>query len=87
MKFNFTQGLLHNLIKGALFICVIAIIVQFFPTESNFKYQFEKGKPWSYEFITASFDFPIYKNEKEISSERVELLKNYSPYFQIDTNL
>ena len=61
-----------------LFSSVIAIIIQLFPTENKFKYHFEVGKPWSYELITASFDFPIYKNELIVEKEKSELLKNYS---------
>ncbi|MDD2995990.1 MAG: HDIG domain-containing protein [Paludibacter sp.] len=66
---------------------MIAIIIQLFPTENKFKYHFEIGKPWSYELITASFDFPIYKNEETILKETSELLKNYAPYYVIDTTM
>lgn len=87
MKIKITQSKLQNLTKAGLFICVIALIVQLFPTENKFKYQFEIGKPWSYELITASFDFPIYKSEQQITKEREETLKNYTPYFQHDTSI
>ncbi|MCE5332649.1 MAG: HDIG domain-containing protein [Bacteroidales bacterium] len=86
MKLKITQNTLQDITKAGLFLCVIAIIAQLFPTENKFKYQFEVGKPWSYELITAAFDFPIYKNQQEVTAERDELLKNYIPYFQIDTN-
>lgn len=85
MKIKITQSQLQNITKTGLFLCVIALIVQLFPTENKFKYQFEIGKPWSYELITASFDFPIYKSEQQITKERDEILKNYTPYFQHDT--
>ena len=87
MKIKITQSQLQNITKTGLFLCVIALIVQLFPTENKFKYQFEIGKPWSYELITASFDFPIYKSEQQISKERDEILKNYTPYFQHDTTV
>ncbi|MEI8085801.1 MAG: HDIG domain-containing metalloprotein [Paludibacter sp.] len=86
MKINFTQSQLQNITKAVLFVCVIAVIVQLFPIESKFKYQFEVGKPWSYELITASFDFPIYKSEQQILKEQEEMLKDFTPYFQTDTN-
>jgi len=86
MKLKITQNTLQNITKAGLFLCVIAIIAQLFPSENKFKYQFEVGKPWSYELITAAFDFPIYKNQQEVTAERDKLLKNYIPYFQIDTN-
>lgn len=87
MKIKITQKHLDNFIKVGLIICVIAIIIQLFPTENKFKYHFEIGKPWSYELITASFDFPIYKNEETILKETSELLKNYAPYYVIDTTM
>jgi len=87
MKLKITQTHLQNLTKIGLFLCVIAIIVQLFPTKNKFKYQFEIGKPWSYELITASFDFPIYKSEHQITKEREEILKNFTPYFQLNTSV
>jgi len=87
MKLKITQKHLQIITTAGLFICVIAIIIQLFPTKNKFKYQFEVGKPWSYELITASFDFPIYKNEQEVSLEKAALLKDYSPYFKLDTNV
>jgi len=87
MKLKITQTHLQNLTKIGLFLCVIAIIVQLYPTKNKFKYQFEIGKPWSYELITASFDFPIYKSEQQITKEREEILKNFTPYFQLSTNV
>jgi len=85
MKLNITKNHLRNITKAGLFICVIAIISQLFPSESKFKYQFDVGKPWSYELVTASFDFPVYKSEREITKERTVLLLNYMPYFKLDT--
>lgn len=85
MKTKIAQSRWKNIIKLGLFVCVIGIIVQLFPTDNKFKYQFEIGKPWSYELITASFDFPIYKSEQQLSKEKSEILKNYTPYFKLDT--
>lgn len=86
MKIKITHSQLQNLTKLGLFLCVIVLILQLFPTENKFKYQFEIGKPWSYELITASFDFPIYKSDQQIVAEREEILKDYTPYFQLDTS-
>jgi cyclic-di-AMP phosphodiesterase PgpH len=85
MSLKINKNNLDFITRIGLFLCVIAIIVQFFPRENSFKYQFEVGKPWSYELITASFDFPIYKNDFQIKTERNEILKNYIPYFKVDT--
>lgn len=87
MKVRITPENLQHIIKVILFSSVIAIIIQLFPTENKFKYHFEVGKPWSYELITASFDFPIYKNELIVEKEKSELLKNYIPYYKLDTTV
>lgn len=85
MKLKINQNTLQIITRIALILCLIAIIVQLFPHVNSFKYQFEVGKPWSYELITASFDFPIYKNDAEINEEKEQLLKSYIPYFKLDT--
>ena len=58
-----------------------------YPSEDKFKYQFEIGKPWTYELITASFDFPIYKSDKQIAKEKEDILKDYTPYYKLDTTV
>lgn len=75
------------LIKAALFISLVAIIVQLFPTETKFKYHFEVGKPWNYELVTAAFDFPVYKDERVLEQERLLLLESFTPYYVLDTNV
>ena len=87
MKFKLTQDTIKNVTKLGLFIALVAIIVQLFPKDKQFKYQYEIGKPWSYELMTASYDFPIYKTEKQLDADKKELMENYSPYFQVDENL
>ena len=87
MKFKLTQDTIKNVTKLGLFIALVAIIVQLFPKDKQFKYQYEIGKPWSYELMTASYDFPIYKTEKQLDADKKELMENYSPYFQVDENV
>ncbi len=87
MKFKLTQDAIKNVTKLGLFIALVAIIVQLFPKDKQFKYQYEIGKPWSYELMTASYDFPIYKTEKQLDADKKELMENYSPYFQVDENV
>ena len=87
MKFKLTQDAIKNVTKLGLFIALVAIIVQLYPKDKQFKYQYEIGKPWSYELMTASYDFPIYKTEKQLDADKKELMENYSPYFQVDENV
>lgn len=87
MKLTFDKNTRQNAMKIGLFIAVVSIIVLLFPKDMKFKYQYEVGKPWTYELMTASFDFPIYKTEQQLEMDRQELLTNYTPYFQLDNNV
>ncbi|GAB1415263.1 HDIG domain-containing protein [Paludibacter sp.] len=68
-----------------IFVGVVLIIAYMLPNQDSFKYQFEKGKPWSYDLLTSSFDFPIFKDENQIQQEKKAVLDNFIPYFKIDT--
>lgn len=85
MAIQFTKDNIRIFSRIGLFLVVAAIIVLLFPKEKRFKYQYEIGKPWNYELITASFDFPIYKTDDQLAADRNELLSSYTPYFQYDS--
>ena len=87
MSLKISKPQLDNLSKAGLFLSLAILIVLLYPTEDKFKYQFEIGKPWSYELITASFDFPIYKNDQQISKEKEEILLGYTPFYKLDTTV
>lgn len=75
------------LTKVLLFVCATAIIVQLFPSQGAFRYQYTVGKPWSYELITAPFNFPVYKDAKIYEREQQRALVGFSPYYKIDTKV
>ncbi|NDV45842.1 HDIG domain-containing protein [Paludibacter sp. 221] len=87
MKLKLTKSHIQNLFKFGLFLCVVIIIIQLFPSADSFNYKYEVGKPWRHELITASFDFPIYKSDEQIAEERAEIMRNFTPYYQIDTTV
>lgn len=73
-------------LKIVLFVLLALIITQLFPRENNFKYHYEVGHPWTYDLITATFDFPVYKSEKQVKEEKQDLLDQLSPYFSMNTD-
>ncbi|MDY0084262.1 MAG: HDIG domain-containing protein [Ignavibacteriaceae bacterium] len=85
MKTFLSKYLTHNFLKAILFLGVIVIIAYLLPNQDTFKYQFEKGKPWSYDLLTSSFDFPIYKDERQIQQEKKSVMDSFIPFFKIDT--
>ena len=71
--------------KVLLFLITVVSIVYLFPKAGQFKYDFNKGKPWQYENLYATFDFSIQKSEKEINREKQELTRINKPYFKYDS--
>ena len=57
------------------------------PREGQFKYQYQKGSPWMYENLDASFDFPILKTEEELRIERERVTKSFTPYFLLKPDI
>jgi putative nucleotidyltransferase with HDIG domain len=73
--------------KYILYFLTIACIVFFFPRGGQFKYEFQKGKPWQYENLYAPFDFSIQKTDEEIAKERLEIRQSQVPYYRFDTEI
>ncbi|MDR2498536.1 MAG: HDIG domain-containing protein [Tannerellaceae bacterium] len=76
-----------NILTIACFVIAALVIDYFFPNEGRFRYKFFAGKPWSYELLTAPVDFPVYKTDEEVNSERDSVRANFEPYFRIDTSV
>jgi len=75
--------------KAVIFLSALLLIVYLFPKQGQFKYDFEKNKPWQYEDLYAPFDFVIKKSDKIIEKEK-DSIKNNAPFFvkkeKIDTH-
>ena len=70
--------------KYFLYIVSVGCIVFFFPKGGQFKYEFQKGKPWQYANLYAPFDFSIKKSAEEIAKAREEVEKNQIDYYYYD---
>ncbi len=66
-------------------MCAVIIIVHLFPSRHAFSYDYEPGRPWMHEAVTAPFDFPVYKSAEQLERDRAEVLKNFVPYYRVDT--
>ncbi len=62
-------------------LVVIALLVYFLPRETKFGYEYEQGRPWRYNSLIATFDFPIYKTQKEVEAERDSALRQFQPFY------
>ena len=70
--------------KVFLFIASTLLVIYFLPKGGQFKYNFQKGKPWQYENLYAPFSFTIKKDEDTLKKEREEIRGNTIPYFEYD---
>ncbi len=75
------QSLLY---KGFLFIAATFLIIYLFPKGGQFKYDFQKGKPWQYENLYAPFSFTIKKDAASLEAEKQQIINNAVPYFNMD---
>lgn len=65
---------------GAVLV-VVALLVYFLPRETKFGYEYEQGRPWRYNSLIATFDFPIYKTQQEVEAESDSALANFQPFY------
>jgi putative nucleotidyltransferase with HDIG domain len=70
--------------KVLLFLISVVAIVYLFPKGGQFKYDFNKGKPWQYDNLYAAFDFSIQKTKDELDVEKQELIRTNKKYFVYD---
>jgi len=84
---KFRENLSQNLIKVAFFIIAAILILQSFPREGRFRYIFQEGKPWRYGLMTAPYDFPVFKADKDILRETDSVMLGFKPYLKMDTSV
>lgn len=70
-------------LAGAV-LAVMLILVYFLPRETKFGYEYEQGRPWRYNSLIATFDFPVYKTQEEVQVERDSALKQFHPFYTYD---
>ncbi|MGK0386274.1 MAG: putative nucleotidyltransferase with HDIG domain [Patiriisocius sp.] len=78
------QALLY---RAFLFIAATFLIIYLFPKGGQFKYDFQKGKPWQYENLYAPFSFTIKKDTETLEIEKEQIINNAVPYFDIDAGI
>ena len=78
----------HSILyKAFLFIISTVLIIYLFPKGGKFKYDIQKGKPWQYENLYATFDFSIKKSKEQIAKEEEEIRNNTTAFFDYDSNI
>lgn len=68
-------------------IVVVLLLVYFLPRETKFGYGYEQGRPWRYNSLIATFDFPVYKTPDEVKAERDSALSQFQPFYTEDVQI
>lgn len=68
-------------------IVVVLLLVYFLPRETKFGYEYEQGRPWRYNSLIATFDFPVYKTPDEVKAERDSALSQFQPFYIEDVQI
>ncbi len=71
-----------------LFVAGVVVALSFlYPSTQKFKYEFQKGHIWNYETLEAPFDFVIHKSAQEISQDKEEIEREFSPAYTLNPNV
>ncbi len=73
--------------KVFLFIVATTFVIYLFPKGGQFKYNFQKGKPWQYENLYAPFSFAIKKSQETLEKEEERIRDNVIPYFEANPDM
>lgn len=79
--FTKNQALIY---KVLLFVVSTFLVIYLLPKGGQFKYNFQKGKPWQYENLYAPFDFAIKKEPDSLIKEKEAIRENAIPYFEYE---
>lgn len=71
--------------KVLLCLAIVFSIVHFFPRNSEFQYEFQKGGLWLYETLHAPFEFSLKKSAEEIVREKQQIKENSVTYYKKDS--
>ncbi len=82
--FSFLTKNQSTIYKIFLFIVATVLIIYLLPKGGQFKYNFQKGKPWQYENLYAPFSFTIKKDKDALEKEKEAIKADATPYFEYD---
>ena len=70
------------LLRGGLFLGLVALTVAAFPRGDFYEYTVEVGDTWRQSNLSAPFNFPVYLDQERVEARRDTVRENTPPYFQ-----
>ena len=68
-------------LKSIIFLTLLLVSYVAFPKSELYQFSVEPGEAWRNEMLRAPFDFPIYKDQGVIESEKRNIRFTTAPYF------
>ncbi len=81
---HWLQRHFSHIYKGFIVLLTIFLLVQFFPRQPGFDYEYQQSRPWMYDDLIAPFDFAVLKSQADLEREREEILAGFLPFFTRD---
>lgn len=78
------QSLIYKIF---LFVISTILVIYLLPKGGQFKYNFQKGKPWQYENLYAPFSFTIKKDKETLEKEEEKVREDVIPYFDYNPEI
>lgn len=73
--------------RYVLMLALVAFVSFLNPNQLTFKYEYEKGRSWAYEDLTAPFDIPLLKSEADLALEKASIIDEFPPCYRVDPNI
>ena len=73
--------------KVFLYLVTTLLVIYLLPKGGQFKYNFQKGKPWQYENLLSPFNFTIKKDKETLESEKEAIRSSVIPYFDANSKI
>ena len=75
------------ILKGILIALTVGLITWLLPHKPRYKFDFQVGKVWNNDDLTAPFDFTIQKNPDSLKAEIIRVKKMVPLYYRKDTSV
>lgn len=75
-----------SLARWLILLSVAAAAILGLPGQSNFDNRIQVGEVWTNDGIIAPFDYPIYKSDEEIETEKEEVRRRVPATFNLNAN-
>ena len=76
-----------KILRVGLILASVLLVTYLLPREKRFGFDFKLNKPWTHRQVIADYDFPIYKSDAALSSERDSVERLFQPYYTEDASV